>query len=184
LPLALVEPSQIDWDALEIEPRWDEEGTRGVFSEKSMYAKLGLQKEDEIEKKARARVENRDGGSAENENIDDHDAMGYREYIPEERAGMYSMLNPVMRVGSLYPNMKVFRLAMRHYAIQREFELGIECTSTRRYRGFCRGENSQGEECPWRIHAVLEAEGSPTIIVCIFFLSSHIFHMSFVVLGD
>jgi hypothetical protein len=77
LPLALVEPSQIDWDAPEIEPRWDEEGTRGVFSEKSMYAKLGLQKEDEIEKKARARVENRDGGSAENENIDDHDAMGF-----------------------------------------------------------------------------------------------------------
>jgi hypothetical protein len=58
------------------------------------------------------------------------------EYIQEERAGMYSMLNPVMRVGSLYPNMKVFRLAMRHYAIQREFELGIECPSTSRYRGF------------------------------------------------
>ena len=48
-----MEPSRIDWDAIEIEPRWDEEGTEGVASEHGLYVKLGLQKEDEKGKKVR-----------------------------------------------------------------------------------------------------------------------------------
>jgi hypothetical protein len=35
--------------------------------------------------------------------------------------------------------MKEFRLAMRQYAIDKEFELGIEATDKIRYRGYCRG---------------------------------------------
>lgn len=69
------------------------------------------------------------------------------------------------KVGALYPNMSVFRLAVRHYAIMKEFELGIETTSTSRYRGLC-----MGDDCPWRLHAVLEVPGSATIIVFNFFL--------------
>lgn len=56
--------------------------------------------------------------------------------------------------------MKEFRLAMIQYAINKEFELGIEATSTRRYRGYCKGD-----DCPWSIHARKEVEESPIIIV-------------------
>jgi hypothetical protein len=67
-------------------------------------------------------------------------ALHDTEFIPEDTLVMYDKLNPVMRVGSLYPNMKEFRLAMRQYAINKEFELGIEATNTTRYRGFCHGD--------------------------------------------
>lgn len=62
------------------------------------------------------------------------------EFILEDIAVVYDKLNPVMRVSSLYPNMKEFRLAMRQYAINKEFELGREATNTTRYRGFCHGD--------------------------------------------
>lgn len=161
-----MEPSRIDWDAIEIEPRWDEEGTEGVASEHGLYVKLGLQKEDEKGKKVReSRAKKRGVSTFENEYIDDHEGMAYLEHIPEDRAIVYDWTNPVMKVGALYPNMSVFRLAVRHYAIMKEFELGIETTSTSRYRGLC-----MGDDCPWRLHAVLEVPGSATIIVFNFFL--------------
>jgi hypothetical protein len=131
-----------------------------------LYVKLGLQKEDEKGKKVReSRAKKRGVSTFENEYIDDHEGMAYLEHIPEDRAIVYDWTNPVMKVGALYPNMSVFRLAVRHYAIMKEFELGIETTSTSRYRGLC-----MGDDCPWRLHAVLEVPGSATIIVFNFFL--------------
>jgi hypothetical protein len=49
---------------------------------------------------------------------------------------------------------------MRQFAINKEFELGIESSSPIKYRDFCKGGDS-----PWRIHAREEIKGSPTIIV-------------------
>ena len=61
--------------------------------------------------------------------------------------------------------MTEFRLAMRQYAIDKEFELGIEASTTKKYRGYCRGG-----DCPWSINARIERDGSPTIIVCFLFM--------------
>jgi hypothetical protein len=52
---------------------------------------------------------------------------------------MFDRNNPVMEPGSFYPNMKEFRLAMRQYAIDKEFKLGVEATDRMRYRGCCWG---------------------------------------------
>jgi hypothetical protein len=52
---------------------------------------------------------------------------------------MFDRNNPVMKPDNLYHNMKEFRLAMRQYAIDKEFELGVEATDRTRYRGYCRG---------------------------------------------
>jgi hypothetical protein len=41
-----------------------------------------------------------------------------------------------MKIGSLYKDMKEFRLAIRQYAINNEFELGIESSSPFRYRAY------------------------------------------------
>jgi hypothetical protein len=48
-------------------------------------------------------------------------------------------MNPIMVVESRYKNMPTFRLAMRQYAIKKEFELGIEAITPLKYRGYCRG---------------------------------------------
>jgi hypothetical protein len=52
---------------------------------------------------------------------------------------MFDRNNSMMEPGSLYLNMMEFKLAMRQYVIDKEFELGIEATNTMRYRGYCRG---------------------------------------------
>jgi hypothetical protein len=70
------------------------------------------------------------------------------------------MNNPVIEPGSLYATMYHFRLAIRQYAINKEFELGIEATNKTRFRGYCKGPN-----CPWSIHARPERKGAPTIQV-------------------
>jgi hypothetical protein len=74
---------------------------------------------------------------------------------------MFDRNNPVMEPGSLYPSMKEFRLAMQH-SIDKEFEMGIEATDKRRYRGYCRGR-----DCPWSIAARMESKGWDPVIVTV-----------------
>jgi hypothetical protein len=46
---------------------------------------------------------------------------------------VYDMNNPIMDPGSLDATMEQFRLAVSHYAINKEFELGVEATNKRRH---------------------------------------------------
>lgn len=138
---------QIDWGSIEIESRWDEEGQQGVPKEDSLYVELGLQHEHEDDRESNDREDATSGSRASgyDNNLDVEPlAILELEVIPEDRVIVYDALNPVMRVGSLYPSMKVFRLAMRQYAINKEFELGIEVTRTIRYRGNYKGEDCNG----------------------------------------
>jgi hypothetical protein len=48
-----------------------------------------------------------------------------------------------MDSSSLYHNIKEFMLVVRQYAIDKEFELGVEATDKVRHRGYYRGG-----ECP------------------------------------
>jgi hypothetical protein len=59
------------------------------------------------------------------------------QHLPEERL-MFDRNKPIMKPDNLYPSMKEFRLAIRQYFIDKEFELGIEATDKTRYRGYCR----------------------------------------------
>jgi hypothetical protein len=68
-----------------------------------------------------------------------------------------------MMLESRYKDMPNFRLAIRHFVIKNEFELGIEATCPYRFRGYCKGG-----DCPWKVNARVEIEGSPTIIVSFF----------------
>jgi hypothetical protein len=92
---------------------------------------------------------------------DNSDDQPCEVFLPNEKRVMYDKMNPSMQPGSLFPNMKEFRIAMRQYAIKHEFELGIKVTSTTRYVGYCKGG-----DCHWRIYAREEKKGLPTIIVC------------------
>ena len=59
-----------------------------------------------------------------------------------------------MDLGTMYPAMDEFRLAVRQFAINEEFELGTEKSCKDRFRGFCKSS----EGCPWRINGKLQAD--------------------------
>ena len=82
---------------------------------------------------------------APSDHVDDFDI---EDNCKGERKLVTDMKNPEMNKGCVYTNMEVFRLAMRQYAINKEFELGIDKTDRRRYIGFCKGA-----KCNWRIWA-------------------------------
>jgi hypothetical protein len=46
----------IDWDCIEIEKIWKEEGPQHVVCEKGVYEKIGFKQEDEKERKAKEEV--------------------------------------------------------------------------------------------------------------------------------
>jgi hypothetical protein len=77
---------------------------------------------------------------------------------------MFDRNNHVMKPDSLYLNMKEFRLAMRQYVIDKEFELSIEATNTTRYRGYC-----SGGDCPWSINARVEHKGCDPVVVSVLY---------------
>jgi hypothetical protein len=97
-----------------------------------LYDRLGLLDEDNRETSARqdacrSRAFNVRGRS---EDVDDEIVVVHcGDSIPEERILVCDRPNPIMKVGSLYKDMKEFRLAMRQYAINNEFELGIESSA-------------------------------------------------------
>ena len=154
-----------DWEFFVLSDFWNEEGRRDVPSEMQMYSELGLNEEDKA--KENQRDESVLGGTS---NLDQSEPINFgdntidqsfEDYLPNEKRVMYDKMNPSMQPGSLFPNMKEFRIAMRQYAIKHEFELGIEVTSTTRYVGYCKGD-----DCHWRIYAREEKKGLPTIVVC------------------
>jgi hypothetical protein len=122
------------------------------------YDKLGLKKEDEKENKARE--DNRSKSSWNDKDVEEHSCG---DELLDGSGFLGNWKEPVMNLGTRYKDIVTFRLAMRQYAIKKEFELGIEATDQTRYRAFC-----QGEACPWKIHARVEIKGSPTVIVSIF----------------
>ena len=125
--------SQIDWNSIQIEERWEEEGRQEVLDEEELYAHLGLGDDD------------LPPTGADQEHHDD-------EYIvdsfTDERKIEYDKRNPVMELGSASPNMEIFRLCMRQYAINHRFELYLMKTDRRRYRAKCKGD-----KCMWKICA-------------------------------
>jgi hypothetical protein len=145
---------------IQIESRWEEEGPQEVCSEQALYDKLGLKNEDEKEK--RAREEACHGRGPNNMSNEFADEILCGDKLPEEIVSICDWKNLVMSLGIRYKDMVTFWLAMRQYAIKKEFELGIEASTRIKYRGYYRGGN-----CPWSINARIETKGSPTIIVCV-----------------
>jgi hypothetical protein len=123
-----------------------------------LYAKLGLQKEDEKESKAREEACAKRAPSVAMNAVDDDLVCG--DKLSDEMSVLCDWRNPVMELESRYKDIATFRLAMRQFAIKSEFELG-KASSPLKYRGYCKGG-----DCPWSIHARPEVKGSPTIIVC------------------
>ncbi|WVZ98256.1 hypothetical protein U9M48_043721 [Paspalum notatum var. saurae] len=149
----------IDWDALTIIPEGDLDGDATILlDEDKFFEAMGLKAADELA-----------AGDAMGEVpipavpneiqaemieaamlVDDIDAA--EPIIDWDRD------NPDISVGAVYPCMKDFRLAVKHYAVRNEFELGTEKSDKVRFRGFCKAKG-----CPWKIRARTQIDSSVRI---------------------
>ena len=142
----------IDWAAIQSDDLWEEEGRQEIISEEALCSQLGLTDETLREEMDREEMEGDDPS------IDHY----IPDKVPFETRVKFDPKNPEVRLGSLFPSMMEFRLAMRQYALNKEFELKVGKSDRTRYMAYCRGGNGK---CPWRIYAKIEQSGSPTIIV-------------------
>uniref|UniRef100_A0A0A9F6R0 Transposase MuDR plant domain-containing protein n=1 Tax=Arundo donax TaxID=35708 RepID=A0A0A9F6R0_ARUDO len=124
-----------------------------VMSEDQLYVLLGLRDEDEREKQAAQEASNNAAskkGNNEPSAVVDDDTNGaailVSDAIPDEVFISYDRDHPTMKIAALFPSMKDFRLVVRQYAINGEFELGTEKSCKKKIRGFCKGD-----ECEWSI---------------------------------
>jgi hypothetical protein len=138
----------VDCDTIQIINVLDNEGRVEVASEEQLYAILGLQKEDGNEKKD---MEGRgEDYTVQNECHDNLAAIPIFQRLAGERR-LFDKNTLVMEPESVYPSMKELRLAMRQYAIDKEFEFNIEATDKMSYKGYC-----HCGDCPWSINARVE----------------------------
>ena len=80
---------------------------------------------------------------------DDQELVGHEaEHIPNRE---YNKEDPPMVVGSTYPSMAEFKIALSQHAIKREFEYNTEKSAPSRFRAYC--SRREEDNCPWRLHA-------------------------------
>jgi hypothetical protein len=73
---------------------------------------------------------------------------------------------PPMSVGSLYPNMEQFKLALSQHAIKHEFEYDTKKSDPGRLRAYCSRKEEKG--CRWRLHAsTIKGEKTVKVIATI-----------------
>lgn len=137
----------VDWNNLQIVERQDDEGRVEMLTEDQLYALLGLRDEDEM-------AETRLGGTDQVRTTTRSGQLDYTggaipvsDHIPDEIVIAWDKDHPVMNLGTMYPTMNDFRMAIRQFAINEEFALGTEKSDKKRFRGFCKSS----PDCPWRI---------------------------------
>jgi hypothetical protein len=104
-----------------------------------------------------------DGSTDERE--DEHEVEEEEElHEPEHAPNVeYNKEDPPMTVGSIYPNMDEFRLALSQHAVKREFEYNTEKSTQRRFRGYCKRRDE--DDCPWRIHASTTSDMRAVVVI-------------------
>jgi hypothetical protein len=73
------------------------------------------------------------------------DDLGYMGELLYDEVSLCDWKNHVMMLESRYKDMPTFRLTIRQFAINREFELGIEAICPFRFRGYCKGADIHGK---------------------------------------
>jgi hypothetical protein len=159
----------VNWAELQIEEwLYDEgEGRMELIDEDKVYYLLGLRTEDDDGQSVANSTSNNDavpdvGQATTNSTVPDVGSSGAAipnidtrgaaipvdDAIPEETMMLHDPNNPCMDIGTVYPSMVEFRLAVRQYAINKQFGLRTAKTDTKRFTGKC-----MGEVCLWHIHA-------------------------------
>ena len=75
------------------------------------------------------------------------------DYLPGEIIVVHDPNRPRMALGTVYPNQQEFRLAVRQFTINEEFELDTVKTDKSRSIYGCKAE-----DCPWHLVGRMEAD--------------------------
>jgi hypothetical protein len=168
----------VNWDDLQIENRYDKEGEGmlDVINEDQLFRLLGLrgdQHDNPCEADAQAASE-RDSTDENRTAHIDIDTTGAAipvdDHVPGEGFHGYDPNNPSMDIGTVYPNMKEFRLAMKQFAINKQFEYRIVKTDPTRFIANCKDEN-----CPWHINGRRQPDRTTVKVYNYFLIVCHHF---------
>lgn len=89
----------------------------------------------------------------------DSDSSGTDELLINDEAGcdvlehVTNLENPTIALNMTFEDGDTFKRAIRQYAVLNEFEIAAPYSEKTRYRGYCKGKQSKGKSCKWRIHA-------------------------------
>jgi len=145
----------VEWDNLQIVETVDEEGEGRIeiIDEDNVFSLLGLTTEEEENRSQEQQASAKGGDGHENRNQtcqEEMDTVGaaipVEDDVPGERILVYDPNKSCMDIGTVYPNMEEFRLAMRQFAINEEFELHLVKIDKTQYIADC-----DVEDCPWHI---------------------------------
>ena len=154
----------------------DDEGRIKLMSETQMWDLLGLGDESNIPVQGIHRPMNEQDNDNEFGQDVDGAVISTNDVVPGEIIISYDKNNPSMEVGTQYPTMEEFKLAVRTYVIKKEFHLGVEKSTTKKYRGFCKSGDDSTGPCPWKINGS-KFDGSATLEIIIISLNSIIHHV-------
>ena len=145
---------RVDWDTIQIVETHDDEGRIALMSESQICELLGLTEEGTTNIPAQGFDCLMDEEGNDNEIGQDTDgaAISTSDAVPGEMVISYDKNNPCMEVGTQYPTMEEFKLAVRQFAIKKEFQLGVEKSYKKRYRAYCKSGDEMTGPCPWKIN--------------------------------
>jgi hypothetical protein len=153
------EGNMVDWNTLTILVDENCDGEANVVvDEDEIYEVFGFKAADEVpipNIPADVEAEMNEAAIPVNDDLVDEPMFGWDRD------------NPDMSVGTLYPCMDDFRMAVRQHAIVNEFELGTEKSDKERFRGHC-----GSKDCPWKIRARTQKDSNVRVPILTLFLST------------
>jgi len=128
------------------------------------------EREEEIDESSDEEVADRDDETSDEEDeeveIDESSDEEVADREPEQFQFPdveYDKDDPPMTVGTIYPDMASFKIALASHAVKHEFNYEIDKSDTGRYTVHCSLRN---EGCPWRLHASTSADGHGIQVMC------------------
>jgi hypothetical protein len=156
----------VDWSTLLIEEEETDDYIVHV-QEDTMYNLLGLEEEDQTVKVLRQAADDANAAlvHANISVIDATDiegaALPVDDLAPVEHFTFFDRDNPQMAVGDTFPSMDNFRMALKHYAIKREFDIKIIMSQPKKYMAYCKKFE---DGCPFKITAKKKQEGTTVVV--------------------
>jgi len=128
----------VDWSTLTIIPKGDQDGEiHALVDEDVVFEAMGFKAaDDRAEEAARSTSSIPDIPPGVQQDMNEAD-IHVNDNDPSEPMLHWDTNNPAMSVGTIYPIVPEFRLAVKQHAILHEFELGTEKSDKKRFRGFC-----------------------------------------------
>ena len=146
----------VDWSILTIQENPKDDGTATqLVDEDQIYEAMGFKEAEAREEEHGTQEVPIPAMSAQMHEDMNAAAVDVDDIAHEEPLYEWDRDNPDMSVGTVYPSMEELRLAIKQYAIKREFELVTEHSDTERYRVCC---GALG--CPWKLRARTQHDGS------------------------